>query len=141
MPRRLFSDLTLLPKRIDRALNDTFGKLGPTARLCIENLSDSLEFTGNPAPIVPDIFYVPEASNYPAHDSFLLLHGLLLIFQFTIGSKHSIKPKLIHFLEQCAGVPPMEKWIFVFVIPPSLTLTCPQPRDLKLLFLLYSLDD
>jgi hypothetical protein len=101
--------------------------------------TQTIEFTSNPLPIVPGIFYVPEAPNHPAYGSFLLLDNHFIIFQFTIGFKHGIKPKLIHFLEKCAGIPPMEKWIFVFVIPPGLTLKCPQPRDLKLRALpLYS---
>jgi hypothetical protein len=91
------------------------------------------EFTNDGPPCIePNVFYVPQASNNEALDSFILLDGLLLIFQFTIGLRHSIKPGLLRFFEKYPKLPPISHWRFVFIIPFHLALTCPQPRQLKL---------
>jgi hypothetical protein len=64
--------------------------------------------------------------------SFIMLDDYLLIFQFTIGKTHSIKPGLLRFFGRCKGIPPMPMWRFVFIIEPNLTLICPQPWRLDL---------
>jgi len=74
-----------------------------------------------------DVFYVPISEIQEALDAFLLLDDILYIFQFTVGKDHSIKPDLVKFLQKCQHVPPLEEWKFVFVIPPGLTLICPEP--------------
>ena len=73
------------------------------------------------------VFYVPISDYQEALDAFLLLNGILYIFQFTIGKNNSIKPGFVKFLRKCRNVPPMDKWKFVFVIPPGLTLICLEP--------------
>ena len=85
-----------------------------------------------PPRIEPNVFYVPEAGNQEALDSFILINGLLLIFQFTISRGHDIKPGLLRFFDRCPNCPPISDWRFVFIIPRNLTLTCPQPWRLKL---------
>jgi len=93
----------------------------------------TVEFTDDgPSPVLPDVFYVPAATNHEALDSFILLNGHLYIFQFTVGMKHDIKPGLIHFLTPRQGVPSIGNWRFVFVIPPNLILKCPRPWRLEL---------
>jgi hypothetical protein len=95
--------------------------------------SQTLEFTDDgPSSVKSGIYYVPEATNHEALDSFLLLDEHLFIFQFTIGTHHGIKPGLIKFLKGRPGVPDMVKWRFVFVIPPNLIVKCPQPWLLEL---------
>jgi hypothetical protein len=91
------------------------------------------EFPDNgPLFIASNVFYVPEATNHEALDSFILLDGRLIIFQFTVGKTHGIKPGLLRFFEKCKGAPPMSKWRFVFIIEPNLTLISPQPWRLDL---------
>jgi len=75
------------------------------------------------------VFYVPRSDNQEALDAFLLVNGVIYIFQFTVGKEHTIKPGFVEFFQKCHHVPPMEEWKFVFVIPPGLTLTCPEPNS------------
>jgi hypothetical protein len=89
------------------------------------------EFTEDgPASIEPNVLYIPEAMNHAALDSFILINGLLIIFQFTIGLKHGIKP--LRFFGQYPTLPAMSMWRFVFVIPPNLRVVCPQQWSLDL---------
>jgi hypothetical protein len=75
------------------------------------------------------VFFVPVSGNQEALDAFLLLHGILYILQFTVGQNHDIKPGFVKFLQKCQNVPPLEKWKFVFLIPPGTTLLCPEPKS------------
>lgn len=75
------------------------------------------------------VFYVPVSENQEALDAFLLLNGILYILQFIFGQNHSIKPGFVEFLQKCQHVPPLEEWKFVFLIPPGLTLLCPEPKS------------
>jgi hypothetical protein len=96
------------------------------------NPSQSFEFQDALSSVSPRIFYVPVATNHEALDSFILLNEELFVFQFTVGTHHGIKPGLIKFLKRCSGVPTMDKWTFVFVIPDNTILKCPQPWSLEL---------
>jgi hypothetical protein len=75
------------------------------------------------------VFYVPVSENQEALDAFLLLDGILYILQFTVAQNHSIKLGVVEFLQKCQHVPPLEKWKFVFLIPPGLTLLCAEPKS------------
>ena len=75
------------------------------------------------------VFFVPVSESQEALDAFLLLYGILYIFQFTVGQKHDIKPGFVEFLQKCQNVPPLEEWKFVFVIPPGTKLLCPEPQS------------
>jgi hypothetical protein len=77
--------------------------------------------------IDPNVFYVPEAGNQVVLDSFIMLDGVLYIFQFTTGTTYDIKTGLVDFLLGRPGIPSTEDWRFVFIIKPDLTLTCSQP--------------
>jgi len=81
--------------------------------------------------IEPNVFYVPEMTNQKAFDSFILLDGLLYIFQITIGMRHDINRGLIDFADKFS-FPRRDKWRFVFIIRPNLTLIVPRPRKLTL---------
>jgi hypothetical protein len=35
----------------------------------------------------------------------------------------------VKFLQKCQNVPPLEKWKFVFLIPPGTTLLCLEPKS------------
>ena len=86
--------------------------------------------------IESDVFYLPKITNQVAFDAFILLNGILYLFQFTIAeSLHDIKPGLkdFKFLTTCLNIPNIENWQFIFVIPPNQTLICPQPRFLDIL--------
>jgi len=76
-----------------------------------------------------DVFYIPVSEIQEAVDAFLLLNGILYILQFTVSLKHSIKPGFVDFLQKCQHVPPLEEWKFVFLIPPRITLVCPEPKS------------
>jgi len=88
------------------------------------------EYT-NPGPssITSNVMYVPELPNQEALDSFIVINGILYVFQFTIAEEHDIKPGLFDFF---SGYTEMENWRFIFIIPPNLQLVCPQPWSLKL---------
>jgi hypothetical protein len=86
--------------------------------------------------IEPNTLYIPEATNQKALDSFILLDGLLYIFQIAVGPKHDIDQGLINVADQFS-FPPMDRWCFVFIVPPNTTLTVSRPwrlalRDLSL---------
>jgi hypothetical protein len=86
------------------------------------------EYSDNgPLSIEPDVFYVPEMSNQVAFDAFILLNGILYLFQFTIGKKHDIKQGLDDFFATCHNIPARQNWRMVFMIPPNHTLIWPQP--------------
>jgi hypothetical protein len=90
------------------------------------------EYSNNgPTSIDTGVFYVPEAGNQVALDSFILLDGVLYIFQFTVGTVHNIKTGLVDFLLRRPGTPSTKDWRFVFIIKPNLTLTCRQPWSLQ----------
>jgi hypothetical protein len=92
-----------------------------------------VEYTDDgPLSIQPNVFYLPEMSNQVAFDAFILLNGILYLLQFTIGDHHDCKPGLKDFLTTCIGIPPMEHWRLVFLIPPNHTLIVPQPRLLDI---------
>ena len=81
-----------------------------------------------PLSIESDVFYLPQITNQVAFDAFILLNGILYLFQFTIAEK----PRLKNFLVTCPNIPNIENWRFIFVIPPNQTLICPQPRFLDI---------
>ena len=92
----------------------------------------TLEYTDNGLQsIEPNVFYVPEVTNQKAFDSFILLDGLLYIFQITVGLKHDINHGLLDVADKY-GFPPRNQWRFVFIIPPNITLTVPRPWRLAL---------
>ena len=62
---------------------------------------------------------MPESETQVRLDSFIVVNGVLYIFQFTIALNHAFNPLLDL---------PMQDWGFVFVIPPGSILTCPQLR-------------
>ncbi|KAF8524690.1 hypothetical protein BU17DRAFT_42824 [Hysterangium stoloniferum] len=67
-----------------------------------------------------DCYYIPRVNNAVGIDSLILHRGYLYLFQFTSGSKHDIKPGLQGTLDKFAGVPPREKWRFIFIVPDHL---------------------
>jgi hypothetical protein len=84
---------------------------------------------GDVLSLLERVFYVPVSEIQEALDAFLLLNGILYILQFTVGRNHSIKPGFVDFLRKCQNIPPLEEWKFVFLIPPGLTLLCPEPKS------------
>lgn len=81
--------------------------------------------------IEPNTFYVPEMTNQKVFDSFILLDGLLYIFQITVGMRHDINHGLIDVADKYS-FPLKDRWRFVFIIPPNMTLTVPRPWKLAL---------
>ncbi|KAH9050181.1 hypothetical protein EDB84DRAFT_1555539 [Lactarius hengduanensis] len=88
-------------------------------------------------PIKDKVYYAPESQNQVAFDSFIMAEGKLYIFQFTIGSEHSIKKGIVPlFSTKVQGaLPPRADWHFVLVVPPSVSkIYCSpelQENDLK----------
>ncbi|KAF8803644.1 hypothetical protein BYT27DRAFT_7214616 [Phlegmacium glaucopus] len=72
-------------------------------------------------PIEPSVLYVPDLMNQVAIDSFILLDNILYLFQITIALTHDIKHGLIN-LAKDLDFPPLNKWCFVFIIPPKIYL-------------------
>jgi hypothetical protein len=94
--------------------------------------SKTLEYTDDGLQsLEPNVFYVPEKTNESAIDFFILVDDFLYIFQMTIRHRHDINHGLMDSADRY-GFPPMDKWRFVFIIPPNLLLRVPQPWKLKL---------
>ena len=93
--------------------------------------SQTVEYRDARLLVVPNVFYVPASTNQVALDSFIIIDGLLYIFQFTIASVHDIHPGLANVVEIFQGLPTMDKWRFIFVIPPSSLLIVQQPKLLE----------
>jgi len=87
------------------------------------------EFKDDISAIKPDVYYVPEKANVKALDSFIFHGPHLYIFQFTIAAKHDIKAGLVPFFSNLEGVPSMNMWRLLFVIPPGQVLICPYSRN------------
>lgn len=79
----------------------------------------------------PNVFYVPKKTNQSAFDSFILVNGIIYIFQMTTGTKHGINHGLVDSAHRF-HFPLRDKWRYVFIIPPQLVLTVPQPWKLAL---------
>jgi hypothetical protein len=83
----------------------------PTTSLLLIGLQlsarDPIVVFDGPSSIQPDVLYVPQWSNQIGLDSFILMDGLLFLFQFAIGKEHDIKPGLADFLATCPDLPPM----------------------------------
>jgi hypothetical protein len=91
------------------------------------------EYTDDgPLSIKPNVLYLPSLSNQVAFDAFILLNGIIYLFQFTISEHHDIKPGLKDFFAICSGIPAMKDWRIVFIVPPNHTLICPQPWSLDI---------
>ena len=82
----------------------------------------------------PSVFYVPKPSAQPAFDSFILVDGFLLIFQFAIEPSHKIKGNIVELISQPTlhSMFQAAKTIFVFVIRPGETIICPEVGGAKL---------
>ena len=85
-----------------------------------------------PLSIQHNVFYLPEMTNQVAFDAFILLNGILYLFQFTIRDHYDFKPGVKKFFATCIGIPPIEKWQIVFVIPPNHTLIVSRPWPLDI---------
>ena len=81
------------------------------------------------ASIEPHVFYVPLLTNQKALDPFILIATSTMIV-----SNHDINHGLVPSAN-CHGFPPMDKWRFVFIMPPDLTLRSLRPwaLDMRLL--------
>jgi hypothetical protein len=80
--------------------------------------------------IRPEVYYIPRSGQQVALDSFILYGGCLVVFQCTGGHSHAIKDGLVNFLASCSGLPPLENWHFVFVLPDDLvSFSCPASMD------------
>ena len=67
--------------------------------------------------IEENIYYVPLSENEVAIDSFIVHDGHLYLFQFASGEQHNVNPGLSNTLTRFSGLPPVENWYFIFVIP------------------------
>jgi hypothetical protein len=87
-----------------------------------------------PSVIKPLVYYIPEASNQTAFDSFVMDNEILFLFQFTIASSHGIKPGMMDFLSQQLLQTTLQgkELCFVFIIPPGHKVECPKASDDKL---------
>ena len=94
--------------------------------------SQTVEYRDAQFLVVPNVLYIPEATNHVALDSFIIIDGFLYLFQFTIASVHDINSGLANVTENLQGLPTMDKWRIVFIIPPSSLLIVPQPKLLAL---------
>ncbi|KAF9517784.1 hypothetical protein BS47DRAFT_1482992 [Hydnum rufescens UP504] len=81
--------------------------------------------------IIPNVMYVPQSTNEKVIDPFILVDGILYVFQFTIASKHEINHRLAKVGDK-HGFPTVSPWRFVFIIPPNVTLTVPPLGGLDL---------
>jgi len=82
-----------------------------------------------PETIELDIYYVPESKTQVGFDSFIRVKNALYIFQVTLVLSHEIEPGILTFFNQFQekSLLPDIPWYFVFVLPHSLEISCPQP--------------
>jgi len=76
----------------------------------------------------PGVYYLPKSRTQAGLDAFILIDGILTIFQFTVSSNHDINPKMANFLKLLSRDRSISKRRFVFVTN-SASLTCPQTRN------------
>jgi hypothetical protein len=91
----------------------------------------SVEYVGsNLDEIRSNVFYVPSASNQAGFDSFILVDGILYIWQITIAHSHEISGRIMSFFSQNSirSVVDNIEWRFVFVIPRGGHLIFPGPK-------------
>ena len=65
--------------------------------------SRTIEYKGNLLTVDEGVFYVPESETQVGLDSFIVVSGVLYIFQFIIASNHAINPPTSQFLEGLGG--------------------------------------
>ena len=118
-----------------------------TKRFLVEiQPTETFEYTDDKLePIRPNVLYIPKVTNQTAIDSFILVDGFFFLFQISIASTHVINPRLIDVAKKL-NIPEMDKWRFVFIIPPDLTLVVPPPwrgplRNLSLYSAVVNPDD
>lgn len=122
LPRWYPSHLLLRNKALEQLCQ---GVLGCVLTIQVRP-SQIVEYADDgPLSIESGVFYLPEITNQVAFDAFILLNGILYLFQLsTIAENHDIKPGLKDFLTTCPNIPDIENWRFVFIIPPKQTLMC-----------------
>jgi hypothetical protein len=126
LPQWYSSHILLRNEELERLRQNAFGRA-----LTIQvRPSRIIEYADDgPLSIESGVFYLPEITNRVAFDAFILLNGILYLFQFTIAESHDIKPGLKDFLTTCPNIPAIENWRLVFVIPPKQDLSPAQaPR-------------
>ena len=79
-----------------------------------------------------NIYYIPINANRAGINSFILHNKKLYLFQTTISDAHIITPKLLSFLLKLKGLPPQNRWHFIFVRPPRRILACSIPDSAEL---------
>ena len=126
-PRWYSSHVHLLNEQLEASRQEALQR---KQSVCIP-MFPSIEYRDGPLTIKSGFVYVPDLTNQVALDSFVAIDGLLYLFQFTIGGEHGVKAGLIDFLSKCSGVPHKAQWRFIFILPPNLTLVCPQPRNMR----------
>jgi len=95
---------------------DTLREMEPEIPLTIHP-NDWREYSDNGlSSIEPNVMYIPQLSNQKAFDSFILVDGILHLFQFTIASNHAINHGLIGVGEKYGFPQDMTRWHFTFVI-------------------------
>jgi hypothetical protein len=71
-------------------------------------------------------FYIPKAKNQVALDSFIIHDGILYLFQFTVGTHHTIKDGLISFIQGgTQGFPSWENVRLISIIPGEVVMKTP----------------
>lgn len=89
------------------------------------------EYKGSyPRDIDQRVFYVPSNPAQVALDSFILIGGVLYIFQMTIAPSHPIKEGIMEFLSH----PTLQEadWYFVFIVPSGLSIVCREANVAKM---------
>jgi hypothetical protein len=94
--------------------------------------SRTIEYPDTGLLVAPNVFYIAKSANQLALDPFIIIDDLLYIFQFTIASVLDIKPGLANMVEIFQGLPTMDNWRIIFVIPRGALSKVPQPKRLEL---------
>ncbi|KAL6300213.1 hypothetical protein BKA93DRAFT_752871 [Sparassis latifolia] len=61
--------------------------------------------------------------------SFCIRNGFLYIFRLTMAAEEHVDLGLLHFFAGRGGVPEVDKWRFVFMVPYSHQMSCIVPQD------------
>ena len=96
---------------------------GSVPKMCLYASSTKIADTHQPS-----VYYVPKESNNPTFDSYVIINGVGLAFQMTVGRSHSLNVKGLALLKARFKPLQIAKHRFVFVVPKDQEFRVPAPK-------------
>jgi hypothetical protein len=94
------------------------------------NTRNTVYYADEEIEVVEDTYYAPNSAQQVGIDAFFFHRKRLYLLQYTVSSRHDIKPGLANFIQdRITPSVPKNQWSFIFVCPDTFkTLSCPQPK-------------